>query len=500
MTGSPSLRALALATLQPGFVGLTAPEWLLRELEAGLGGVALFGRNIESPEQVAALTAQIHEANPAAIVAIDEEAGDVTRLEHATGSSWPGNLALGHVDDVSITEDVAREIGTMLDSVGVDLDYAPDADVNSNPDNPVIGVRSFGSDPDHVARHTAAWVRGLQSAGILACAKHFPGHGDTAQDSHLELPTVRLGHEGWALRPFRAAIEAGVASIMSAHIVVRDLDHDPATLSRTVLVDLLRGELGFRGLAISDGMEMGGITGSMDLTEGCVRAIGAGIDALCIGGGLAGEDTVAAVATALVDAVRDGRLDEERLAEAAAHVGEASELRGRLRQRRQPSPGNIAGLEAAHRALMVRGPLQMVEPDRPPHLIELTAPSNQAVGDETPSGLAAAVGQRWPGARRTAVATAQQATDLATSLAARTPGKPPDVSPLWIAVRDPHRHDWMPVALDALLRARPDAVIIDTGWPDWSPPTGTSFVATRGASRVTADAAVTLLAGGSPPG
>ncbi|MEO6019430.1 MAG: glycoside hydrolase family 3 N-terminal domain-containing protein, partial [Knoellia sp.] len=173
---SPDLRALALAVIQPGFVGFTPPGWVLRELESGLAGVALFARNIDTLDQVALLNERIHAANPRAIVAIDEEAGDVTRMEHSTGSSWPGNLALGVVDDVALTQAVAREIGAMLDSVGVDLDYAPVADVNNNPANPVIGVRSFGSDSAVVARHTEAWVRGLQSAGVLACAKHFPGH------------------------------------------------------------------------------------------------------------------------------------------------------------------------------------------------------------------------------------------------------------------------------------------------------------------------------------
>jgi beta-N-acetylhexosaminidase len=172
--GSTDLLRLALAVVQPGFVGRTAPDWLLHRLDAGLGGVALFARNIDTPEQVAALTAGIHRASPAAIIAVDEEGGDVTRIQHATGSSWPGNLALGVVDDVDLTRRVAAEIGAALDELGIDLDYAPDADVNVEAHNPVIGVRSFGADARLVARHTAAWVTGLQSAGILACAKHFP--------------------------------------------------------------------------------------------------------------------------------------------------------------------------------------------------------------------------------------------------------------------------------------------------------------------------------------
>ncbi|MFC7490184.1 MULTISPECIES: glycoside hydrolase family 3 protein [unclassified Knoellia] len=486
---SPDLRALALAVLQPGFVGLAPPDWLLRELDGGLGGVALFARNIDTLSQVADLSAVVHAAHPQALIAIDEEAGDVTRLEHATGSSWPGNLALGVVDDVALTQAVAREIGTMLDSVGIDLDYAPVADVNNNPDNPVIGVRSFGADPALVARHTGAWVRGLQSAGVLACAKHFPGHGDTATDSHLDLPVVTLeGLEEVALQPFRAAIEAGSASIMSAHIVVRGFDDGPATLSRRLLVDLLRSELGFGGLVLSDGMEMGGITGSMSLAEGCVRAVAAGVDLLCIGGGLAGEDTVLEVADALVDAVHNGRLDEARLADAAQQVRRAADERARLRRTATNAapdePHNVAGLEAARRAVVVHGPRRAVETEVAPEVVELTAPSNIAVGEETLTGLAAAVARRWPGSSTTRVSNEHELLD-----ALPDPGE----GPLWVSARDPHRHAWMAPALASLLTARPDAVVIDTGWPGWTAPEGTTHVVTHGAARVTAERVVELL-------
>lgn len=500
---SPDLRALALTVIQPGFVGLTPPDWVLRELDLGLGGVALFARNIDTADQVAALNARIHSANPRAIVAIDEEAGDVTRMEHSTGSSWPGNLALGVVDDVALTEAVAREIGLMLDAVGVDLDYAPDADINNNPANPVIGVRSFGADAALVARHTGAWVRGLQSAGVLACAKHFPGHGDTAVDSHVGMPEVDfVGPQDVVLQPFRSAIEAGTASVMSAHILVRGLDDRPSTLSHKVLVDLLRGSLGFRGLALSDGMEMGGITGSMSLADGCVRAVAAGIDLLCIGGGLADEETVLDVADALVESVHDGRLDEARLAEAAAQVGRAADERVRLRAAAAstatptaaptPTSHNAAGLDAARRAIAVRGRAPEVGGghEQPPAVIELRAPSNIAVGDETRSGIAAAVATRWPGTSTTTVSTESALLDAASGA---------EGQPLWVAVRDPHRHEWMPPALAALLAARPDAVVIETGWPGWSAPDGTTHVLTHGAARVTADAVVELLAGRDAP-
>src|SRR5918996_2687555 len=205
-----------LGCLLPGFAGLEAPEWLRRRLSEGLGGVVLFARNVRDREQVAALTAALRAERPDLLVAIDEEGGDVTRLEAASGSSYPGNHALGAVDDLELTEQVAAAIGSDLAGVGINLDLAPVADVNTNPQNPVIGVRSFGADPELVARHVAAFVSGLQRVGVAACAKHFPGHGATEQDSHEELPTVSEGLEN-ALLPFRAAVDGGVRCVMTAH-------------------------------------------------------------------------------------------------------------------------------------------------------------------------------------------------------------------------------------------------------------------------------------------
>ena len=492
--GSADLRRLALAVVQPGFTGLTAPSWLLERLAEGLGGVALFARNIESPAQVATLTAAIHAANPAALVAIDEEGGDVTRLEHATGSSWPGNLALGAVDDTALTEAVAAEIGAALAELGIDLDYAPDADVNVEAANPVIGVRSFGADPALVARHTGAWVAGLQSAGVLACAKHFPGHGDTGVDSHHDLPEVDLGDpetSPW-LVPFRAALAVGAASVMSAHVRVPGIDPRPATLVPAIMTGLLRDGLGFTGLALSDGLEMGAVAGPLGVAEGAVQAVLAGVDALCIGGGLADAETVDTVVAALVGAVESGRLPLERLAEAGERVAAAARLRDELRlaataaRTGRPVPGAApAGRTAAARALRVRGSVPVVATATGPCVLELVAPSNIAVGDDTPSGLTTAVARRWPGLAPLRI------TDTAgvrAGLAAAT-GRP-----VWVVVRDPHRHRWMGSLVQQIVHARPDTVVIDTGWPGWSPPQGATHVVTYGASWASGEAVVDLLA------
>lgn len=479
---------LALAVVQPGFVGLEPPGWLLDRLEAGLGGVALFARNIEDPAQVARLTAQVHDANPAALVAVDEEGGDVTRLEHRTGSSWPGNLALGVVDDVALTERVGLEIGQLLAGVGIDLDYAPDADVNVQAANPVIGVRSFGSDAELVAPHTAAWVRGLQSAGVLACAKHFPGHGATRVDSHLDVPEVDLTDppNDPALLPFRAAVDAGAAAVMSAHIRVPALDPRPATLVPAVMTGLLREELGFGGLAVSDGLEMGAVARTVGLAEGAVLALAAGVDALCIGGDHAGPETLDLVVEAVVGAVRDGRLPEERLVEAARRVGEAAELRNRLRQKaagRAPTNG-AAGLEAATRALTVHGPARRT--GDAPTIVVLAAGTNIAVGDETPLGVVTAARRRWPDVDVVRVASPGEA-----AAAAARAGD----SPLWVVVRDPHRHLWMDEAVRLATARRRDLVVVDIGWPGWTPGADVTHVVTCGASRAGGEAVVRLLAG-----
>jgi len=193
----------------PGFVGLEPPAWMLRRAR-NLGGVCLYARNVETPEQLATLNRRLHDENPGLLIGIDEEGGDVTRLEARRGSSYPGSLALGQVNDADLTRRIAASMGAELSAAGVDIDLAPDADVNSNPANPVIGVRAFGSTPELVSRQVVAFVEGLQGAGVAACVKHFPGHGATSLDSHLALPFVDEDPHAGALEPFRAAIGAGV--------------------------------------------------------------------------------------------------------------------------------------------------------------------------------------------------------------------------------------------------------------------------------------------------
>ncbi|MES5816951.1 glycoside hydrolase family 3 protein [Streptomyces sp. RG80] len=480
----------ALTVLQPGFTGTTAPDWLLRRLGEGLASVGLFGRNIATPDQLAALTAQLRAERDDVLVAIDEEGGDVTRLEVRTGSSFPGNHALGAVDDVDLTREVASELGRRLAACGVNLNWAPSADVNSNPSNPVIGVRSFGASADLVARHTAAYVTGLQSAGVAACTKHFPGHGDTAVDSHHALPridadaAVLLERE---LSPFRAAIAAGTRAVMSAHILVPALDPDrPATLSHKVLTDLLRGELGYEGLIVTDGMEMQAIAGTYGIERGSVLAIAAGADAICVGGGLADDETVRRLRDALVSAVRSGELPEERLADAADRVRSLARWTAAAAVADPEAAADPeVGLRAARRAVRLTGAGDFTPLTEAPYVAALTPVANFAVGDETPWGVAAELSRLLPGTETGSFV--EEGAGMA-ALAAAGPRR------IVAVVRDEHRHPWMTAALDSVLRSRPDTIVVEMGVPQ-APPRGTLHIATHGAARVCGRAAAEVIAG-----
>jgi beta-N-acetylhexosaminidase len=271
-----------------GFQGTEVPEDLAGLLREGrVGGVVLFARNLRDPQQVRSLVARLHELAPAwapLCVSIDQEGGRVQRLR-APWTEWPPMRRLGERDDTAATAGVARALARELADLGIDLDFAPVVDVDTNPANPVIGDRSFGSEAERVARHVRAFVAAMQDAGVAACAKHFPGHGDTSEDSHLALP--RVDHALGRLRevelvPFRAAAEAGVASMMTAHVLLPCLDPGvPATLCGAAL-ELLRGEIGYDGLVFGDDFEMAAVAQHFSPREATRRALEAGVDALLV--------------------------------------------------------------------------------------------------------------------------------------------------------------------------------------------------------------------------
>ena len=493
LSADPALSKLADAILIPPFPGRDVPRWVLAALERGLAGVTVFGPNIADPEQVARLTTQLRSAGGVPLIAIDEEGGDVTRIAHLTGSPYPGNAALGAVDDVALTADVYRALGTDLAALGFNVDLAPSVDVNTAADNPVIGTRSFGADTSLVSRHAGAAVSGLQAAGVAACAKHFPGHGSTRLDTHDTLVTVEASLDLLTRRdlpPFTAAIKAGVRCVMPGHLRVPELTGDlPATLSAAALTGLLRGDWGFSGVIISDALEMRAISGRYGIPEAAVLAAAAGTDVLCLGRDQS-EDSYLAVRHALCAAVGTGRLPAARLEEAAARV---ADLRAWLASAgpaaASGAPAGAAvseraqvGLWAARRAVQVSGP---VRPLTDPVVIEVSGRENIAVGG-VPWGLGpwlpAAAIQRVPASLAESGVPA-----LVDAAVARAAGRP-----VIVVVRDAHRYPVTRAVVTRLLEARPDTVVVEMGLPLWRPPGGL-HIATYGAAHTNAQAAAELL-------
>jgi beta-N-acetylhexosaminidase len=499
----PALARLADSMLIPPFPGSSAPAWVLGALRGGLAGVTVFGTNIFGQAQLGTLVAELRAATDEPVIAIDEEGGDVTRIAHLTGSPYPGNAALGAVDDPDLTYSVYRALGAGLAALGINLDLAPSVDVNTAADNPVIGTRSFGADTALVARHAAAAVLGLQAAGVAACAKHFPGHGSTSNDSHHVVAAVDGSLDLVRRRdlpPFIAAIDAGVRAIMPGHLRVPGLTGDlPASLSAAALTGLLRGELGFTGVIVSDALEMRAVSGPFGIAHAAVLAVAAGTDLLCFGRDQ-DEPTYVAVRDALVEAVRTGQLPASRLEESAARV---ADLRAWvISARRQPgvtglgAPASRAqagretdvGLAAARRAIRLTGtPPPMVEPV----LVEIVPPSNIAVGT-VPWGLS-----QWvrpdsihristtpePAPAGSPANAARRAEAVLAAAAGR---------PLLVVVRDAHRY---PIAQDMvkiMLAARPDTIVVEMGLPVWHPPAQV-YLATFGATSASSLAAAQLL-------
>lgn len=432
MSAAADVGELALRVQLASFAGPSLPTEWAELLDEGLGGICLFGSNLTgSLSHVAELVGEIRSRRADALVATDEEGGDVTRLHTRTASPVPGAAVLGAVDSVALTRSVGFCVGAELASVGIDLDLGPVADVNSNPDNPVIGTRSFGADRTLVASHVAAWVSGLQSAGVAACVKHFPGHGDTGQDSHLTLPVLAAPAalvRGRELVPFAAAVAAGAASVMTSHILVPAVDPAlPATLSAPVLA-MLRTELGYDGAIVSDALDMAGASSGRGIPEAAVLALTAGCDLLCIGPDKPAS-LVREVQAAIVAAVSSGRLPPARLVDAASRVAAIRRGAGTS----VAALPDASALEAAARqACVVEGLL----PD---------LAGARVVSVETEANIAVGAG-RW-GLEPDMVVTA---------------GGAPPAGPVVVQVRDAHRRP----EVTAALAAHPGPlVVVEWGWP-----------------------------------
>ncbi|MVA74943.1 beta-glucosidase [Auraticoccus sp. F435] len=449
----PLLTRAARGVLLGSFPGTTLPDWLVEAVRGGLGGVVLFGENVPDLVTARRLCQELHALSPELVVMIDEEGGDVTRLQAAEGSGLPGNAALGAVDDVDLTLRAGRALGALLHAVGIDVDLGPCLDVASEPWNPVVGSRSFGPDAELVARHGVATVRGLAAGGAGACGKHYPGHGATLVDSHVGLPVLHVDLELLQQRdllPFRAAVAAGMESVMTAHVVVPGLGERPASLSRWSSVLLRRS--GFAGPVVTDALGMKAV--GDDLGEAAVAAVRAGADLLCLDAPHQrdAEDMLHRSTEALVAAAAAGVVEVEALRRSAMRnraLGARCALRRerpRLELDRARQQLAEVGAEAADRSLDVRGE---VRTSGPLQLVDLRPTQNLAAG-RTTSAFTAALTGRAQASGRGEVPTVP-ATDV-------DPGRA-----VVVLVREPHPERPEGRALAELVGRRPDAVVVHTG-------------------------------------
>jgi beta-N-acetylhexosaminidase len=456
-----------------GFPGAEVTPELRQMIEQRhVGGVILFAinGNIQSPAQVARLCADLQRiaagsGHPGLLIAIDQEGGETSRLREASGfSELPPPMALAAGGGPAQAAQAARLLAAEMRAVGINVDFAPVLDVNVNPRNPIIGVRSFGDDPQRVAEMGVAFMGGLQAGGVLAFGKHFPGHGDTDQDSHLALPAVPHGRarlEAVEFVPFKAAVAAGIDGIMSAHVTFPafDPDHTPATLSRQVLDGLLRREWGFEGLVVTDSLEMGALTRSLGLTpgQGAVRAFQAGADLLLFNQGYADHRQAFDL---LRQALADGAVSADRLEASVGRILRAKQRLGLL----EAAPAGQADLPDL---AQVGSPLARQEADalalqaisilrNRDGLLPLAADARPNVV-ETPdcSGLAALLGA--PGLRLPAAPAPQ---DLEAALQAAEPGQP------WIVLlQNVSAQPWQAQLAGRLTAAGKPLILVAAGAP-----------------------------------
>ncbi len=305
--------------LMPGFSGFEIPDWIAGQLSSGLGSVCLYGSNSGSFEQMRDLVRGLAELSSEELtVATDEEGGDVTRIEYLEGSSFSGNRTLGQRNDLQQTASEAKQIARLCSSIGVNMNLAPVADVNTNPKNPVIGNRSFGDNQQLVSQHVSTWVQSHQASGVACTAKHFPGHGDTVSDSHLG-PAIVSG--GWDeiranhLQPFQAAVDAGVAAIMTGHLAI---DSSIPASQDSYAHQVLRGDLGFTGVVITDALDMKAASNG-DIVEASIASFVAGADLLCLGPNVS-EIEFDQIISGFEQALSSGLISEQRLMESVARI------------------------------------------------------------------------------------------------------------------------------------------------------------------------------------
>lgn len=339
-----------------GFDGTALPASVEQSLkEETLGGVILFRRNLEDIEQIAALTQSVYDAAPTLpFVAIDQEGGPVQRIK-APLTTWPPMQEIAASEDANFVAQVGEALNDEIAWLGFNLNFAPVVDIHTNDANPVIGNRAFGTHPKAVSRYAGAFLGGMAIAGVMPCAKHFPGHGDTHTDSHLELPVLHSDLQALTQRelaPFQAMIQAKIPMIMTAHILFPSLDPDhPATLSSPILNDLLRIRLGFDGIVITDDLNMKALADHYRIEEMVERGLEAGVDIFLM---CEHEERRVALTEALIAYGERGSLHRQRIGLAAQRVRNGK--KAWLRPWRRTAPLLDHELLAQHQALLARYP------------------------------------------------------------------------------------------------------------------------------------------------
>ena len=390
-----------------GFHGTTTPPHIIEWLKMGkIGGVILFARNIESPEQVEALTRSLHTAAKHPIlIAIDQEGGTVARLRAGYTES-PGAMALGAADDPALTERVSGVLATELRALGINWNLAPAIDITHNIHNPSVGTRSIGTDPEHVAKHAVAQIMGFQSNGVAATAKHFPGKANTPVDPHVELPVIEGKLEQmWEtdLVPFRAASNAGISAVMITHVQFKDIEPTyPSTLSPKIIQGLLRERIGYKGLVTTDCMEMKAVTNKYGPGESAVLSAIAGANTILFSHTREYQEEVY---EALFEAAQSGRLPIEQIDYSVQRI---FEVKQRYPAYPKPSLSVIRKhehletvLEAARAGtVLLRQDPDMVplEGSRKTALIEFASHiEKETLGEDSETALAGLLKKRLPG-------------------------------------------------------------------------------------------------------
>lgn len=462
-----------LSTFSPGFGGAVVPEWIKPWLDNGLGSVTLFASNTPNFEATATLISELRSYNSDVLVAIDEEGGDVTRLFVREGSRYPTPALLGQCDDEELTFQSYHSMGTVLRQLGIDITYAPVADVVAFENNPIVGVRSFGMLTDVVTRHVAQAIKGLQDAGIGACVKHFPGHGAVLEDSHHDLPRIKLSladYETQHILPFKNAIDNGVAAVMIGHLIAEALDPElPASLSPKVIGQYLRGTLGFKGLVVTDALDMGAIGGPTMIHDSGFKALLAGADLLCFSGMGDQSQFVSSSFDYIKSALENDKLSLTGLEESGQRIAQwRSKIPVRITKDESINFKDlIAGFEITGSVELEPGAVNLVEIGTKPTI---------AAGDVS-WGMHREL-------RAVGIACDIHASD-AESLATKR---------LVVAFRDAYRDAPLLATLRRLYERYPDAIFIDMGWPtrEFSP---TNLIRAFGSSAVISQAVAARIRG-----